>query len=87
MGFFLAEVAALKIDKCSKLVVNVVNSGIEEERETESGDSAGEVDIMNNHASVHAFAPIYSLPEEKFPSPDPLWDSHCAEKFCPPPEV
>lgn len=89
MGFFLAEVAALKIDRCSKLVENLVNSGFEEERETESGDSSGEkeVDIMSHCSFIQALAPVYSLPEKKFPSPDPLWDSHCAEKFCPPPEV
>jgi hypothetical protein len=88
MGFFLAEVAVLELDKCSKLVENLVNTGFEEERESESGDSSEEkvVDLMNPHSTEHAVVLLYSLPEKKFISPDPLWDTHYLEEFSPPPE-
>jgi hypothetical protein len=91
MGFFLAEVAALKIPKDTKLIQSIAGNVFEEEREhgesAPSDSSEAEIDLLSHHSYVHLIALDFTIRERKGIIDDPFSDNHHLEIFCPPPEV
>jgi hypothetical protein len=92
MGFFLAEVTALKIPKDTKLIQSIAGNIFEEEREhgaeSAPNDSAEtEIDLLSHHTYIHQISPGFTLCERRGIIDDPFSDNYHLEIFCPPPEA
>lgn len=95
MSFFLAEVAALKLNQDKKTFSNIVklisNSAAEEEKDafggTDEDCSAKEVDLIFNHLthSVHGYSSDVNNKRSVFDQGIPLLGSY--EIYSPPPEA
>jgi hypothetical protein len=90
MSFILTELNALGLGKHSTLFQNIVNAGIEEEKET---DSCGENDCLENEEYLSfnndfsLKASVIELKKLKFIDHNcSLFDSGFQESFSPPPE-
>lgn len=95
MSFFLAEVAALKLNQDKKIFANIVtmitNSAAEEEKDvfggTDEDCSAKEVDLIFNYATHSIYSHILDLNNKRsvFDQGIPLLGSY--EIYSPPPEA
>jgi hypothetical protein len=95
MSFFLAEVAALKLNQDKKIFSNIVklisNSAAEEEKDafggTDEDCSAKEVDLIFNYLthSVHSYGLDVNNKRSVFDQGVPLLGSY--EIYSPPPEA
>jgi hypothetical protein len=88
MSFILAEVDALGLSKNSTLIQNIINSGIEEEKETEKGESEHGKEVFLFFEALHHQTVLFHVGELCNKSLNNLLlNSGYKKTFSPPPEA